>query len=510
MKVPLMKHGGNPHPLMSEVYRELERHAVKKGFFEIRDEERVKLAAQQLKHDKENDFSPSDNLEFDIARLADGLRSRGFERHADALENNYVMYKSAESSLYDLPSDDVVDFAHRDGSVKLFDAESEYGVVEDKKDQAKKIKKIVEKGPEKRAMRRFAQDEDQGFRDPNEVAKDVAATTTASFARERQRKPINAGSLSLNSQSLREQAGMSLYSALTGVKQDRLQAYFNARAAAKNNGFIDGSGNVTSARVAQVIKADPTNGNFNRVSSFASVLGIGVGQYYKPEAGLLSTTTKIDSNNIDTVASSLANRYNQIMSAAIGPGGSRFNSVRNQLSGAVSGLYEQIDAIPATVAGDTADVVLQDLMNIQSGLNNAWKSFSRSQNGQIIKVARLPDYAALSNYVSRMSAIIKDGVAKVSKAARVKLYKADLGPLKEAQRYWQQLVERSGLSKEDRQAYQKVLNRINTVGRIIQKNSGKPWPFVSKALSDVGYKFDSPQDLDNTLKQLAKYRVDEE
>jgi hypothetical protein len=136
----------------SEVYRELERNAVKKGFFKPTEEQIVKSAADKIskKSSIDNSAVPSDNIDLDIARLATAMRRKGFLAQADSLEEKFALYKQAESSLYNVTPDsnqDIVDFAHKDGDVQIIEGAGEYGKVETIKSMSDKIKAMISKEP---------------------------------------------------------------------------------------------------------------------------------------------------------------------------------------------------------------------------------------------------------------------------------------------------------------------------------------------------------------------------
>ncbi|MFA5759156.1 MAG: hypothetical protein WC942_07370 [Clostridia bacterium] len=138
----------------SEVYRELERHAVRKGHFEPSPEELITFAAEEISVEKKVnapiDINPSDSLTQDIARLAYAMRRKGFIVQADELEDNLVIFKQAESELYNLnieKSTDIVGFAHRDGDVNLIEGSGDLGTVETLQGIADKILAVTKKEP---------------------------------------------------------------------------------------------------------------------------------------------------------------------------------------------------------------------------------------------------------------------------------------------------------------------------------------------------------------------------
>jgi hypothetical protein len=136
----------------SEVYRELERQAVRKGFFELTPTQSVKLAHQQITIDKninkKPDCTPSNDLVLDIARLAYAMKRKGFDKVAEDIENNLIIYKRAESAMYNIKVDDVANFAHRDGDVDII-GRGDLGIIETIQSAAEKILAVVKKEPKR-------------------------------------------------------------------------------------------------------------------------------------------------------------------------------------------------------------------------------------------------------------------------------------------------------------------------------------------------------------------------
>lgn len=134
----------------SEVYRELERQAVRKGHFKPTEEQQIKLAAVQVEQkrriNRPIDASPSDDLVQDIARLAFAMRRKGFISQAEDLEQKLVVYKQAETDMYKVtPGNDFAPFENPEGEFSV--ADGELGVVETLDSAAKKIRSITEKEP---------------------------------------------------------------------------------------------------------------------------------------------------------------------------------------------------------------------------------------------------------------------------------------------------------------------------------------------------------------------------
>lgn len=138
----------------SEVYRELERQAVKKGFFKPTDAELVKLAAQEVQQtqsiNQEVDTSASDDLIVDVARLAYAMRRKGLVTQAEDLEQKLVMFKQAENAFYNVTketNEDLMNFAHRDGDVNIIEGSGDLGTFETLQSVADKILAVTRKEP---------------------------------------------------------------------------------------------------------------------------------------------------------------------------------------------------------------------------------------------------------------------------------------------------------------------------------------------------------------------------
>lgn len=138
----------------SEVYRELERQAVRKGHFKPSEEQVVKTAAAQVQQqeaiNKPVDTTPSDDLAQDVARLAFAMRRKGYVRQAEDLEEKLVLFKKAERELYNVTPEknsDFIQFSHRDGDKDIIEGAGELGVIETIDSLADKIRAVTQKEP---------------------------------------------------------------------------------------------------------------------------------------------------------------------------------------------------------------------------------------------------------------------------------------------------------------------------------------------------------------------------
>lgn len=151
MKIPIAKQSfNNVHS--SEIYRAMEREAVKKGFFDPSPEEIVRLAAEQTDFIRESsviDAKSTGDLFADVSKLVDGLKRRGYVVQAEEISNNLLMYKQAECALYNLKMEtnqEYTDLAHPEGNADIVDA-GELGEIETQQSMADKILAVVRKTP---------------------------------------------------------------------------------------------------------------------------------------------------------------------------------------------------------------------------------------------------------------------------------------------------------------------------------------------------------------------------
>lgn len=122
----------------SSTMQAFEKLAQSKGL--VKPEVVTKTASKTL------DLNPSENLLENILKLAQGLRSQGFTKHANDLENKFLAFKQADS-LYETSKEtgeDVVDQAHPQGSHKM---DGQDHTVLTIVDQKKEIENVVNKQP---------------------------------------------------------------------------------------------------------------------------------------------------------------------------------------------------------------------------------------------------------------------------------------------------------------------------------------------------------------------------
>jgi hypothetical protein len=156
----------------STIMRALERQAIEKGTF--KNEPVIKKEASTIS------LEPSNNLFADLLKLSEGLRTKGFSKEAEVLENKILAYKTAETHLYQVFSetgDDLLEFAHPDKAT-VAPAENEYGVVEDLLEKHKKMVDVANKAATKTAAILANTEEILGLKKKAQVSKGIADSYT--------------------------------------------------------------------------------------------------------------------------------------------------------------------------------------------------------------------------------------------------------------------------------------------------------------------------------------------
>lgn len=127
----------------SSTMRSLVKVAQNNGWIK---EETINKTAS--KSDK--DLNPTLDLTVNLLKLCEGLRISGFAKQADEIENNFLSYKKAQSSLYGVTSEtgeDLVQSAHPKGSYRMKDLDSKEAVFEDLLDKHIQFMNVVNSKP---------------------------------------------------------------------------------------------------------------------------------------------------------------------------------------------------------------------------------------------------------------------------------------------------------------------------------------------------------------------------
>jgi hypothetical protein len=95
------------------------------------------------------DLTPTEDLMANVLKLTQGLRTVGFDKQAQELENHFVAYKKAQT-LYGISNEkgeDLVDSAHPKGSHKLRDVDSTEATIETILDRHLQFVEVVNSKP---------------------------------------------------------------------------------------------------------------------------------------------------------------------------------------------------------------------------------------------------------------------------------------------------------------------------------------------------------------------------
>jgi hypothetical protein len=288
----------------SEVYRELERQAVRKGHFEPTPAEQVKLASNELAISKrvnaEVDLTPSSDLSQDIAKLAHALRRKGYVKQAEDLESNFVLFKQAETALYNVNNErakELMEMAHSDGDVDIVDG-GELGEIETIQSAADKILAVVNKKPTGKLASMAALIMKRGEVPIGPPTAEQAAAATTTGTKERSLKinkserewsqelaKVNAalGTIAAaipeqpipisNSPLEWDEAATQKFSVYSGIRPDVAKKGVDAMRKANASGVLEHGGFSLNAQyVKSIIYKDPmTNTNF---MDFVRFLGV--------------------------------------------------------------------------------------------------------------------------------------------------------------------------------------------------------------------------------------------
>lgn len=128
-----------------DTFQSMMKIAYDKGL--IKKESSVEMAVKKLaSKSKALDLSPTESVEQNLLKLCAGLRSKGFDQYADAVEEKIALIKSAEVHLYraiDEDGEDLLQFAHPKDKVEVIPAKDDLGNVHGKLSQHEKILEVL-------------------------------------------------------------------------------------------------------------------------------------------------------------------------------------------------------------------------------------------------------------------------------------------------------------------------------------------------------------------------------
>ena len=556
----------------SEVYRELERHAVRKGHFEPTDEQRVKLAAQQvnqtLEENKPISAEQTNDLVQDIARLAFAMRRKGYDNHADELEQKLLMYKRAESSLYNVTPEtnkDFIGFSHRDGDVEIIEGSGELGTIETIESLAKKIRAITEKEPSGKlpgksaslqelaeVITKFAQEGD-GPKTITEVL-NYAKQVIQTFDANRRQRPVDAGSFTFPDIEKNAQAqGAYVYWANGKTTLQAVQRWYQVKAVAEQNGFSapGASGmSVSQEMIYATIYADRettfsgagSSGSFQKILALATavgdpnlandayrgvnnrleaIVGQGSGNRFEYNPGsiwrervdyLSRNNAELDEGRAQNLAASLVALAQKIYNAAFGANNSIWDAAKKALQAPVITLYAEIDAIPAGVEFTNTSGALNALVSISTKIGEARKKFTASPRYGYIKNSlsdpSLPDKVVnwLDNQLNKP---VHDSYSKVARSDQLKRYTANTKPLQDALAYWRGVAARPNVDEATINQAETTMGNIEKLKGVLEQygRGDKYWVEVKAALAEIGIEMPNAATLEKQIERLSGTRL---
>lgn len=517
----------------SEVYRELERQAVKKGFFKPTETELVKLAAQEVERtqqiNQEVDASPSDDLVQDVARLAYAMRRKGFVTQAEDIEQKLFLFKTAENSLYNVTQDtnaDLIGFAHRDGDVNLIEGSGDLGTFETMQSMADKILAVTRKQPTgKQPMNRIASLAAM----INKVAQEGessqgasgGATGTWDVPTPKSRRAVIANventleELKADIKAAPSLESFSLYNADT-TKPDQQAAYaYFARAAGiqvspqsvarwySASNVAQSEGVLTAGNVP-VIGAEAL---YNKLQNSGSLIPTAQTETLRKIAYSLGVlpifdSTYLNENNKSTYIfaggielatnndnSWAACRWLAAQAAALykqcfGEGNSTIAKAQAAMQAIPERLYAELNAIKTGEKTNDPSVALRQLIRVGKEIDDCKAKFTKEPAFGQMKVvnARLIDQ--IVSWVDSLKTKISDQYKSMATSDQMQAFTMDTSQLDAAYDYWynQSQSEDVGVAKKGAV----VANKIKQLQDVISENINKPWIELQDALTDLG------------------------
>jgi len=547
----LSKYTDNLH--QSEVYRELERQAVKKGFFKPTENELVKLAAQEVEIteniNRQVDVSPSDDLIQDVARLAYAMRRKGFITQAEDLEHKLVIYKQAENSLYNVTQEtnaDFIGFAHRDGDVNLIDGSGDLGDFETIQSVADKILAVTRKQPTgKQPMDRLAafasminkvaqQGGAPGYDTSSQggapaqggqAAFEAAPQSTQDYtpakeAPKTRREILTAVENTLNSfdavrkqipaiqgmdtfgfdnlEDPNEQSAYVYFARLAGssVNPRDISTWFNAQKVATNEGVFQGG--ISAQMMFNKLRNQGSN-SVDVLKDIAKALGVendfmSMFGNQNSQLYLFNSAIGIDyAFNMDNIWKAcvwLQQAGQGLINRVFGANNEIFNAAQNSMIGIIEKLTKELDAINISEPISTTNAALSQLVKVSKGISDAMARFT---NGDSYKNLRLVNSSVIDQLVTLVSSTAKnisEQYKGMSGSDGVKPVDINASILDKTIAYWE-----SQTSSEDEGVANKaamVSDKIQQVQEIIKQYNGKPWVEFQEALSEMKPPIDAP------------------
>lgn len=518
----------------SEVYRELERHAVKKGFFKPTDAELVKLAAQEVaitqKINQPVDTSPSDDLIQDVARLAYAMRRKGFVTQAEDLEQKLVMYKTAENALYNVTQEtnaDLIGFAHRDGDVNLIEGSGDLGTFETMQSMADKILAVTRKQPTgKQPMNRMAALASMINKVAQEGGTNGATGTWEAPTSTRREAPKSRKAVIANVESTLDELktdiksapsleSFSLYAADTTQTDQRAAYVYFARAAGVQvnpqsivRWYVTASvarseGVLTDGQVP-IISAEAL---YNKLQNSNSIIPIAKTETLRKIANAMGILTALDStylnqNNKSTyifaggfefatnndnawaacrwLAGQAAALYNQ----CFGEGNSTIEKAQAVMRGIPERLYTELGLIKMDEKTNDPSVALRQLIRVGKDIDNCKARFTKEPAFGQMRIVNADIIDQILSWVDSMRAKVFGQYKSMATSDQMQIFTMDTSLLDAAYEYWYNQSQNENVDVAKKGAV--VANKIKQLQDVIAENINKPWIELQDALTELG------------------------
>jgi hypothetical protein len=325
----IIKHSSSFHG--SEVMRELERQSRRKGHFDLKPDEIVRLAAREVT--AETNLRPSADLDQDIAKLVTALEKNGYKKNAADIAKNYVIFKQAQASLYGVgkeSNEDITNMAHSDGDAFIADARDENGKVETILSAAKKIREIANKNPSgktgssKKELSKTAQeagnykDKVRGIFESIGGILETFTIPSVSFA-----------NITWSPPNVDDKATL-MYCRLPSVNinPQNITAYSNIYSLVKTHA------NATSVDSLIKLLGRPSDRLGKLDSAQAKAIAQNLSLRYNPDSD--------PNKEVSNIAEALYARYNQLYATIWGVNNSKYNAANQQITSYINNITEYI------------------------------------------------------------------------------------------------------------------------------------------------------------------------
>lgn len=528
----------------SEVYRELERQAVKKGFFKPTDAERVKLAVQEVQQtqsiNQEVDTSASDDLIVDVARLAYAMRRKGLVTQAEDLEQKLVMFKQAENAFYNVTketNEDLMNFAHRDGDVNIIEGSGDLGTFETLQSVADKILAVTRKEPTgKQPMNRLAalasminkvaqqgdapayytssqggapQPSSTFERAAPSVSREVpktrramlanVQTTLEEFETNRKSAPSLGGFYLTDPAGPEQQSAYIYFARLAGIQLNpiTIAAWVNVAQIAITEGVLT-QGEIPVV-TAEALYTKLQNSHavipIAQVDTLRKVsAAIGLGQvfestYMNPNNDstyIFAGGFQFATNNDKAWAACqwLAQQVRAVYVAAFGENNDTIVKAQTAMKSIPERLYAELNAIKTGEKLTDINTALRQLIRIGKDIGDSLANFTKEPSFSQMRTVNAALIDQIVNWANGMSTAISDQYKPMASSDQLQPFTMDTSSLDGAYAYWNEQAQSEDVDVAKRG--KSISNQIQRLKEIIEEYQNKPWIEFQEALSDMG------------------------